>query len=125
MDVNNPYVAGFMEAMRTACPESAAEMDAMIAERGLPDDPRFAALVDELAKRFTIRKLSRREQRALDAERERQASEAGLMGALNRCIVFAAYSADDPLAIRFEFANEEDRLAAANAVDATFPHEGD
>lgn len=46
------------------------------------------------------------------------ATPEGLREALGRSVVFNAYSADDPLALRFEFETEEDRLAAANAVDA-------
>lgn len=46
--------------------------------------------------------------------------ERGLVEALGSAVVFSAYRASDPLAIRFEFANEDDRLAAANEVDKTF-----
>ena len=41
-----------------------------------------------------------------------------LVQALDKAIEFSAFNADDRKAIRFEFANEDDRLAAANAVDA-------
>ncbi len=46
------------------------------------------------------------------SERERE-----LEGALAKAVVFNAYRAEDPLAIRIEFMTEEDRLAAANAID--------
>jgi len=47
--------------------------------------------------------------------------------ALGKAVVFTAYHASDPLAIRFGFSNEVDRLAAANAIDkllASIPSEG-
>ena len=37
--------------------------------------------------------------------------------ALGKSVVFNAYNASDPLALRLEFETEEDRLAAANAID--------
>lgn len=40
--------------------------------------------------------------------------------ALGRAIVFSAYRASDPLAIRFEFATDDDRVAAADAIDQFF-----
>lgn len=40
-----------------------------------------------------------------------------LREALGKHVVFNAYSRADPLAIRLQFANEADRLAAANAID--------
>jgi hypothetical protein len=51
--------------------------------------------------------------------------------ALNRAAVFSAYSAKTPLSIRFDFANDADRIEAANALDEAFatlsstPTEGD
>lgn len=77
----------------------------------------------EIHKANAIAKLGARREsgigRAL-ARRECQAAEASLAKALGRCILFNAYRVADPLAIRFEFANDEDRLAAANAVDGAF-----
>lgn len=42
----------------------------------------------------------------------------GLREALARHVRFTAYQSTDPLAIRLEFANDDDRVAAANAIDA-------
>lgn len=45
-------------------------------------------------------------------------SDGALREALGKAVVFNAYSAADPLAIRLEFETERDRLDAANAIDA-------
>lgn len=118
-EASNPYVEQFLQAMEAADPEEGRRAREAYNERGVPDDPKAVRVLAELEARFTVRSLSRREQRALDARREAASRERSLVAALERCIRFSAYSATDPRAIRFEFASEEDRLAAANAVDAS------
>lgn len=52
--------------------------------------------------------------------RQRVERLEGILEALGSATCFSAYRASDPLAIRFEFANDDDRVAAADAVDQFF-----
>lgn len=55
----------------------------------------------------------------------RPAAPDALVEALGKAVVFNAASAVDPLAIRLEFVSDEDRVNAANAIDAALQPGGE
>lgn len=81
---------------------------------------RPSAKRDELLSELQTIRNSMCRATAVDPAPQPAQDVGALVEALGKATAFSAYRASDPLAIRFEFATEKDRLSAANAVDAAF-----